>query len=208
MIVSAGTDIVTARGAIYIEVSRKHCLVDHNFFHRLRSQYWISGDYGAGGSAFYTDGSDSIEFRNNLAFDIENTGYGSYLNAERIVDMSGGLTRFHRVEENIFIDCRKYAIEFPNEYNFSDRNLFAQVPPGYLKMGNPPPPLLLDLEAWRIAFGWEEHGVVLPMKATLDPETLLFSLEVPASGELKGRTAGPFRQLTSFRGVTLDPRIL
>lgn len=200
------TDITTARGAIYIEVSRNHCLVDHNIFHRLRSQYWISGEYGAGGSALYTDGSDSIEFRNNLAFDIENTGYGSYLNAERMVDMRGGLTRFHRVEHNVFIDCRKHAIEFPNEYNYSDLNVFASMRPGYLKMANPAPALLLDLEAWRIAFGCEPGGRLARMAATLDPETLLFSLEVRDPMDLAGLHAGPFGALTTCRDVVLDPR--
>ncbi|NDP21265.1 MAG: hypothetical protein GZ091_09325 [Paludibacter sp.] len=113
----------------------------------MRSQYWLSGDYGAGGSAFYTDGFDSINFVNNLIINTKNTGYGAYLNAERLVNMRGGITIDHRVERNVFIDCKKYAIEFANTRNFSDDNLYFNSKSGYIKIENPLPPLLFDIEA-------------------------------------------------------------
>ncbi|MFO7933330.1 MAG: right-handed parallel beta-helix repeat-containing protein [Bacteroidales bacterium] len=200
------TDVITARGCIYVEVSRNHCLIDHNIFHKTRSQYWISGDYGAGGSALYTDGSDSIDFQYNLTMDIENTGYGSYLNAERIVGMRGGYTRFHRVRHNIFAECGKHAIEFPNRYNESDYNLFSDVNPGYLKMALPAPALLLDLEAWRIAFGWEKNGRLVHIRPVLDSNTLEFSMTVGDEEELTGVEAGPFREIRDYSGILLDPR--
>lgn len=202
------TDIITARGCIYVEVSRNHCRIDHNVFHKTESQYWISGDYGAGGSALYTDGSDSIDFDHNLTLDIENTGYGSYLNAERIVDMRGGYTRFHRVTHNIFTGCRKHCIEFPNEHNFSDYNIFSGMKPGYLKMGNPAPPLLLDMEAWQIAFGWEKNGRLADIRATLDTETLEFTMQVEDAASLGNADAGPFKKIKNYEGVILDPREL
>lgn len=152
------TDITTARGGIYIEVSRRNCLVDYNVFYKIRSQYWLSGDYGAGGSALYTDGSDSIRFEHNVMVDIENTGYGSYLNAERIVDMRGGITCDHRIEHNIFVDCQKHCIELPNTRNFSDNNLFVNPKPAYIKVTNPAPALLLDKEAAVKLFGWEKNS--------------------------------------------------
>lgn len=151
-------EITTARGGIYIEVSRRNCLVDYNVFYKIRSQYWLSGDYGAGGSALYTDGSDSIRFEHNVMVDIENTGYGSYLNAERIVDMRGGITCDHRIEYNIFVDCQKHSIELPNTRNFSDNNLFVNPKPAYIKVTNPAPALLLDKEAAAKLFGWERNS--------------------------------------------------
>jgi len=51
-----------------------HWITEDNLFHRTRSQYWISGDYGAGGNALYTDGSDIIDSEYDLTLDIENTG--------------------------------------------------------------------------------------------------------------------------------------
>ncbi|OIP82741.1 MAG: hypothetical protein AUK44_06975 [Porphyromonadaceae bacterium CG2_30_38_12] len=152
------TDISTARGGIYIEVSKRNCRVDHNVFYNIRSQYWLSGEYGAGGSAFYTDGSDSINFDHNVMVNIESTGYGSYLNAERIVDMRGGITSFHNLSNNIFVDCRKHCIEFPNTRNFSDNNQFINPKPAYIKLNNSAPALLLDKEAVFVLFGWEKNS--------------------------------------------------
>ncbi len=199
------TDIISARGAIYIEVSRNDCLIDRNIFHKLRSQYWISGEYGAGGSALYTDGSDSIRFCNNLMLDIENTGYGDYLNAERIVGKRGGVTRWHSVLNNIFIDCRKHAIEFPNVYNYSNGNIFSKVPAGFLKMTNPAPALWLDLEAWQKLYGWETDGKVGSIDAELDSKNLELTLRFDAQQiDLKGK--GPFDNYVSGTKVLVDPR--
>lgn len=202
------TDITTARGAIYVEVSRNLCMIDHNIIHKLRSQYWISGEYGAGGSGLYTDGSDSIIFENNLLIDIENTGYGSYLNAERIVGMRGGITRFHKVIGNVFIDCRKHAIEFPNEDNFSNRNLFSGISPGYLKMGNPQPALLLDLEAWRTLYGWEKDGTLCRLKASFNSEKLVLNLECLSPSIERLPPAGPFGRISELKDYQADPRKL
>ncbi len=200
------SDITTARGAIYIEVSRNLCRVDHNIFHKLRSQYWISGDYGAGGSALYTDGSDSIIFENNLAIDIENTGYGSYLNAPRIVGMRGGITRYHKILNNIFIDCKKHMIELPNDDNFSNANVFCNPRPGYLKIKENGSDLLLDLQAWNQLFGWEEDGRVTRAEADLDTESLLLSIEYEGLEELKEINAGPFTEIENIENLNIDPR--
>lgn len=203
------TSISTARGAVYIEVSRNHCLVDQNFFHKITCQYWVSGEYGAGGSALYTDGSDSIEFCNNLICDAENGGYTDYLNAERIVGTRGGLTRWHKVTDNIFVQCGKYAIEFANEYNFSDGNIFVSMPPGYLRIGNPAPALLLDMEAWQKAFGWEKKGMIINnLKISFQPENLELSVSCPekVADLLAGK--GPFQNYHAINKLVLDPRLM
>ncbi|MFW5877603.1 MAG: right-handed parallel beta-helix repeat-containing protein, partial [bacterium] len=200
------SDITTARGAIYIEVSRDLCRVDHNIFHKLRSQYWISGDYGAGGSALYTDGSDSIIFENNLAIDIENTGYGSYLNAARIVGMRGGITRFHKVMNNVFIDCKKHMIEFPNDDNYSNGNIFCNPKPGYLKITENGSELLLDLQTWNILYGWEEEGIVTGAEADVNPEELKLSIDYQNLKELIGLKAGPFGEIENLYDLDVDPR--
>lgn len=170
-------DITTARGGIYIEVSRNDCYVDRNVFYKIRSQYWLSGDYGAGGSALYTDGSDSIRFEYNVMVDIENTGYGSYLNAERIVDMRGGVTADHRVSNNIFVDCKKHCIEFPHEMNYSDNNLFVNPRPGYIKVARNTPPLLLDKDAVGRLFGWDKNSVVAKASYSYDENKMELKLQ-------------------------------
>lgn len=200
------TDITTARGAIYIEVSRNDCLIDHNIFNKLRSQYWLSGEYGAGGSALYTDGSDSIRFCNNLMLDIENTGYGDYLNAERIVGQRGGVTRWHSVLNNIFIDCRKYAIEFPNSYNYSNGNVFSQVSPGFLKMTNPAPELLLDLESWQKVYDWENDGKMVNVGAEINSKTLELSIKINPEELKLLQGKGPLNTYSNDKKISIDPR--
>ncbi len=172
------SEITTARGGVYIEVSRNNCLVDYNIFYKMRSQYWLSGEYGAGGSAFYTDGSDSINFVNNLIIDAENTGYGAYLNAERLVDMRGGITCDHRVERNVFIDCKKQAIEFANTRNFSDNNLYMNSKPGYIKIGNPAPALLLDIETTNKLYGWDRNSKLGYLSYDFNVDARICSLKI------------------------------
>lgn len=199
------SDIITARGAIYIEVSHNKCYVDHNIMHNLKSQYWISGDYGAGGSGFYTDGSDSIEFFNNLVFDIENTGYGSYFNAGRIVAGRGGIARYQKVTDNIFHNCKKHSIEFPNEYNFSNANLFSKTGTAYLKLATPEPALLLDLDTWNKLFGWEKDGKLIKLNIELNTETLELTI---TSDEKILTEQGPFKDINKIEKTNIDPRIL
>lgn len=184
-------DITTARGGIYIEVSRNNCLVDRNVFYKIRSQYWLSGDYGAGGSGLYTDGSDSIRFEHNVLVDIENTGYGSYLNAPRIVDMRGGITVDHQVTHNVFVDCRKHCIEFPHETNFSDHNLYLNPKPGYLKVA---PQLLLDKEAVQRLYQWDRHSATGKAEYLYDENSMKLTLTLPEAAPSFSIAGHPARQ--------------
>ena len=199
------SEITSARGGIYIEVSKNNCLVDHNVFYKMRCQSWLNGEYGAGGSAFYTDGSDSINFVDNLIIDAENTGYGAYLNAERIVGMRGGITCDHRVEGNIFIDCKKHAIEFANSRNFSDRNLYLNSNPAYIKICNPAPALLLDMYATMKLYGWDKSSMVSKIKYEFDIEkfTCKFAVE---NGKLE--KYNPFIFKLGINSLNVDPRNL
>jgi hypothetical protein len=196
--------ITSARGAVYIEVSRGRCRVDHNIFHKTRSQYWISGDYGAGGSALYTDGSDSIQFDYNLIYDIENSGYGSYSNADRIVNGRGGTERMQKVLNNIFVKCGKHAIEFPNSNNYSNYNVFSSMPSGYLKLKNPEPSLLLDLAAWQDYYNWDKQSIEVS-DITIDIDSRDLIISIFCSEDLPENT-GPFNKYTDIQSVSIDPR--
>ncbi|MCF8361824.1 MAG: right-handed parallel beta-helix repeat-containing protein [Prolixibacteraceae bacterium] len=198
------TGITSARGCVYIEVSHERCRVDHNIFHNTKSQYWISGDYGAGGSALYTDGSDSIQFDHNLIYDIENTGYGSYANADRIVKGRGGTERAQNVIHNIFVKCGKHAIEFPNRHNNANNNVFSSMPAGYLKLKNPEPSLLLDLKAWQDYYQWGKQSLLIPgIQVDVDPQELLISI---SSSEELPVNVGPFVKYDDIKKSSIDPR--
>jgi len=194
-------DIVTARGAIYVEVSHNLCHIDHNVFHKTFSQYWISGDYGAGGNAFYTDGSDSIHFFRNFILDVENSGYGAYFNAERIVNGRGGISRHHKIYQNTFINCGKWAMELPNPYHYTNQNAFVIKSSPFLKMKYPEPSLLLNLAGWQQVFGFEANAVTIKLKeATIDTEKLLISFDADIDSDIL-----PFAE-KRLNKVSLDVR--
>ena len=201
------TGITSARGCVYIEVSHHKMSIDHNVFHDTHSQYWISGDYGAGGSALYTDGTDSIHFHHNLIFDIENTGFGAYTNAERMVGGRGSTDREHLVTHNIFANCGKHAIELPNRQHFTDHNLFAAMPSGFLKVKYPEPGLFIHLKAWQDLFQWDLNGKVIPdPKFKLNAEKLIIRAE---NYDQSSGDAGPFQQSLEMKnGISIDPRQL
>ena len=200
--------ITTARGCIYLEVSRKQCLVDHNVFHDTHSQYWISGDYGAGGSALYTDGTDSIRFENNLILKIENSGYGSYLNANRLVQGRGGITRYHTIRNNIFIDCKKYCVDLPNEDNVLDNNIYSFSRPGYLRMAGPPE-LFLDLKTWQQLYDWDKNSRAdIRIIGELNTDQLTLTLKVDETDVKHLKGIGPFKDYNQVNAMGIDPRKL
>jgi len=200
------TTITTALGAVYVEVSRHDCLVDHNIFHRIKCPSWIAEGYDRGGNACIGSGTDSVRFENNLLIDIESTGYASFLNPNRMVLSRGGIARFHKVTDNVFINCGKRAIEFPNIYNYTDGNLYSKMPPGYIKIEYPPPALKLDLESCRKIYGWEKEGRIGEISASLDADSLELSIRV-SSEETGGIIkAGPFKNMTNLQQTNIDPR--
>lgn len=204
------SDITTDRGGVYIEVSRNACRVDHNIFHKFRCQYWLTGEYGAGGNALHTDGSDSIRFDNNLIIDTENSGYKDYLNAERMVKTRGGLTRWHKVLNNVFIECKESAIEFANKHNYANGNVYSEVEPGYIKIRQPEPKLKLDLKAVNKIYDWEAEGIYTKdsISADVNTDKLELTIAVPEKLEEKKIEAGPFDVLRSFRETDIEPRQL
>jgi hypothetical protein len=64
------------------------------------------------------------------------------------------------------------AINFENEHNDADGNLYAGVGGGYLKIRTPGRPELLNVPAGRDDHGWEKSGQMGTMKFVLDPDKL------------------------------------
>lgn len=200
------TNITTALGAVYVEVSRHDCVVDHNIIHKVKGPPWIAEGYDLGGNACIGSGTDSVRFENNLLIDIEQTGYASFLNPNRMVLTRGGIARYHRVTSNIFINCGKLAIEFPNEFNYADGNIYSKMPPGYIKINHPAPALKLDMETCKKIFGWEKDGRMLDIEASLDADSLLFYMKVTPEGWGTGLRAGPFNTISEMDKINIDPR--
>ncbi len=200
------TGITTALAGVYVEVSRHDCVVDHNIFHNIKGPSWIAEGYNPGGNACIGSGTDSVRFEHNLLIDIENTGYASFLNPNRMVLTRGGIARFHRVTNNIFMNCGKYAIEFPNVFNFANGNIYSKMPSGYIKINYPAPALKLDMETCRKIYNWEKSGQVGDINAILDPDSLELSIDVSPSLDYSKLNAGPFEIIKDMQKVNIDPR--
>jgi hypothetical protein len=178
-------DITTARGAVHFEGTHGENLVDNNIIWRVRAQYFQTGDYGAGGSGLYAEGSDKIVFVNNLVMDCENWGYFSNTIPDRIIDGRGGTARGHKVTENIFHNCRKAAVELANEYNEAEGNIYSRMSGGFLRVSTPEPAKLLNLEAWQEFYGWDKGGKVRNMDLELISESLMLIIDTNNSDTVR-----------------------
>jgi len=218
---SVFTDVVSHDTAIHIEGSHEQNQIDNNIIWDVRRS-----EPGRGGSGIFIQGTDRLIIAQNLLGKIENNCVTSDAVADRLILGRGGTARENRVMNNLFIGCGKAAIEFANEHNRSDGNVYAGMPEGYLRIANPPPQQWLDLPAWREFHGWDRHGAVAAWSGSFDAAALRLTLtgtDVPAKlpifngidvdffGVPTGgtRMAGPFEALgTGFREKHVDPRPL
>jgi hypothetical protein len=135
--------------------------------------------------------------------------------------------RGNRVYNNIFHRVGRAAIEFTNEHNESDGNVFSLMPGGggFLRVLRPEPQQWLDLGFWREQFGWEKNGRMLNMEVAFDPDKLELTMalkgDLPATGVFHGintdmfgsktgvtRPPGPFADMgLGYKARKVDPRL-
>jgi len=136
-----------------------------------------------------------------------------------------------RVYGNVFSGIGQSAIEFNNNRNFADANLYgteagrrAGSQP-ILRVKFPGAPEWDNLQSWRDQQGWDKNGAMAELAASLNPDTLQLNLTVkgdvkptPVYGGIDvdfyghaisgtDRLPGPFTDLTSMTGSrAVDPR--
>ena len=217
-------DIYSVHAAIWIEGTHREDLIDNNIVSGVREAERLTppGVETGGGSGIYILGTDNLIVTQNLFSHIATAGIHVRVEEERIVQGRGGTARNNRVYNNIFHDCGTAAIEFGNEQNEADGNLYASMPGGFLSILYPGRRERLDLETWREFYGWGEHGQMADMNAELDADTLELSLAMEGQpspvkvyhrvdmdffGNETGdmRLPGPFSELPGER-VNVDPR--
>ena len=138
---------------------------------------WDTIDQTAQGCGIYSQGSDYLIIINNLIGECGDSGFYADTIPYRLVDGRGGTAREIKIYNNIFYKCGNAAINFDNEHNYADGNLYISMNPdgGYLRILNPGPGKWLDLEAWRRFYGWDLNGYIVDGNIELDSNMLILT---------------------------------
>lgn len=222
------TDVLTAHAAIWIEASHEQNQVDTNLIVGVREAAKLTPPEveTGGGSGFYVLGTDNLIVANNLIANTTRAGVHFRTEEIRIINGRGGSARGNKVHNNFFVNTGESALNFENEHNEADGNLYASVPGGFLRVLTPGRPELLNLAAARQFHGWETNGAMGTVQLSLDPDTLRLSLSVgrdvptvaafnaaSVSSDYFGTPTGASRVPGAFAdlnrplsGVSVDPR--
>jgi hypothetical protein len=221
------TDILTAHAGIWIEGTHEQDQVDNNIIFGVKEAEKLTPPEveTGGGSGFYILGTDKLIIANNLIANCTRTGVHFRTEEIRIIGNRGGLSRENKVYNNIFYNTGESSINFENEHNDADGNVYAGPRGGYLRILTPGRPELLDIPAARDYHGWEKNGVTVAVQADLDPDKLLLTLSVGGDIPKKktfnsvsittdffgtptgdARLPGAFADLDPFKARSIDPR--
>jgi hypothetical protein len=222
------TDVLTAHAAIWIEASHEQNQVDDNVIAGIREADKLTPPEveTGGGSGFYVLGTDKLIIANNLIANAKRAGVHFRTEEIRIIDGRGGSARDNKVYNNIFFNTGESAINFENEHNEADGNLYAGMPGGFLRILTPGRPELLNIPAAREYHGWEKNGRMGSIQLSLDPDTLQLTLSIagdpPKVATLNAvsitsdffgfragdaRIPGPFADLSQpLKARSIDPR--
>jgi hypothetical protein len=220
-------DVVSVSGAIHMEGTHEQHQIDNNVIWGVKnSEPTGNGQAGAAGSGIFIQGTDKLIIAQNLIGSVTN-GIYSLTVEKRLIGARGGTARENKVYNNIFSNWGTAAIEFANEHNQSDGNLYLMAGRGggYLRILYPEPEQWLDVPAFREFYGLEKNGAVgAAEELTFDPDKLLLTMVprgdwprvalfnsidtdlfgAPAGGP---RLPGPFANLgAGFRQRSIDPR--
>ncbi len=203
------TDILTTHAAIWIEGTHEQDQVDDNIIFGVREAEKLTPPEveTGGGSGFYILGTDKLIIANNLIANCTRTGVHFRTEEIRIIGNRGGLARENKIYNNIFYNTGESSINFENEHNEADGNVYAGPRSGYIKILTPGRPELLDIQAGRDYHGWEKNGRTATVQATLDPDKLLLTFSI--DGDIsKLKTFNAASILTDFFGTrTGDTRL-
>jgi hypothetical protein len=222
------TDILTAHAGIWIEGTHDQDQVDNNIIFGVKEAEKLTPPEveTGGGSGFYVLGTDKLIVANNLIANCTRTGVHFRTEEIRIIGNRGGLSREDKVYNNVFYNTGESSINFENEHNEADGNVYAGPRSGYLKILTPGRPELLDIFAARDYHGWEKNGRTATIQAGLDPDKLQLTLsvdeDIPKVKTFNGvsitsdffgtrtgdeRLPGAFADLSQpFKDRSIDPR--
>jgi hypothetical protein len=128
-------DITTGNGAILIEAT--HCAnkIDNNIITNINCTPDENGNKSVGGVGIFLCGTDYTEINNNIILNCMGTGLFSNAIVNRLVDGRGGTARNNAFTSNIIHSCKRSSVEWANEHNLSQGNIYSNVKDGYIRIG-------------------------------------------------------------------------
>lgn len=165
-------------GALFFEASHATNQVDNNVVFGVQG-----GSNGGGGHGIYAHDCDPLIVAHNMIAHCTGTAICLRLGTpDRIVEGRGSTGRKLHVLHNLLTDCRA-AIVMPTPDCFSEGNLFGtfreEAP---LRIEQPAE--FLDLNAWRLLYGWDLQGDYANIQVKIDADKLELSLYPDRNGQV------------------------
>jgi hypothetical protein len=190
------------------------------------------GQRGSAGSGVFDNATSNLIVAQNLIGACNNAGLFPIVRPDRGHPVADGNT----VSNNIFVKCGGSAINFLNQNNKSDGNVYVGLPPQFLGLFEGTPSVdydprawtkikQYDLAGWRAIKDWDQHSVMMEADIDFDPKTLKLTVStsrpLPSVPLVNGidndlfgkgtgtrRIPGPIADLGRTRSWNVDPRKL
>ena len=209
------------RAGIYLEISRRQNMIDHNIVWTVTRGVGGSKDLQEGGWGILIDGTDETVVAHNLICGADMEAFKT-----RSATQRGRTANGNQAINNIFYQCDA-CIDFAHKNNLADGNLYVKAEKDRGEKFNKldePEPVEFTLPEWQEKLGFDKHGGFAEMSFELDADAL--TLTYSAVGNVpkvetgkhfqkdflgqaadKERAAGPFNQLPGEkRTISIDPR--
>ncbi len=195
-------DVVSVGAAVHFEMNPDQNLLDNNIIWGVENaEPGTPGQRGCAGSAIFDNATSNLIITQNLIGQCNNAGVFPIVRPDRGRPVADGNT----VSNNIFAKCGRSAINFLNDNNKADGNVYVNPPKEFqgLFQGTPTPyydPVawthikLHDLESWRAIKGWDQQSVIMDAQVDFDPATLKLTIS----------SSKPLPQVSLVNGVGSD----
>lgn len=226
-------DVVSVGAAVHFEMNSDQNSLDNNIIWGVQNaEPGTPGQRGSAGSAIFDNATSKLIVAHNLIGACNNAGLFPIVRPDRGHPVSDSNT----ISNNIFVKCGGSAINFLNQNNKSDGNVYVGLRQQFLGLFEGTPSVeydprawtrikLYDLASWRKIKDWDQHSVMIEADIDFDPKTLKLTTStarplpsVPLvngiDNDLFGKTAGtrripgPIADLGRTRLWNVDPRKL
>ena len=226
-------DVVSVGAAVHFEMNSDQNSLDNNIIWDVRNaEPGTPGQRGSAGSGVFDNATSKLIVAQNLIGACNNAGVFPIVRPDRGHPVADGNT----ISNNIFVKCGGSAINFLNQNNKSDGNVYIGLPPQFLGLFEGTPSVdydprawthikHYDLASWRTIKDWDQHSVMMEGDVDFDPRTMKLTIStsrplapVPLANGIdndllgKGtgtrRFPGPLADLDRARSWNADPRKL